>query len=163
MKILVGTDGSPGAKAAVLAAAELARASGDDLLIVTVWHELHGDFGLPLEKVVPGLLEVERDWAREMLAEAKASVAPFDLSVETIARHGDAGPEICAVARERDVRMIVVASHGLGVIEGALFGSVTSSVLAHTPCPVLVVPISAAPESANEPANLGHELERGSH
>jgi nucleotide-binding universal stress UspA family protein len=163
MKILVGTDGSPGAKAAVLAAAELARASGDDLLIVTVWHELHGDFGLPLEKVVPDLLEVERDWARETLAEAKASVAPFDLSVETVARHGDAGPEICALARKHDVRMIVLASHGRGIIQGALFGSVTSSVLAHTSCPVLVVPMLAAPESGNEPVSVGRVPAKGSH
>jgi nucleotide-binding universal stress UspA family protein len=154
MTILVGTDGSPGARTAVLAAAELARTSGDDLLIVTVWQELHGDFGLPLDKLVPDLRDTERDWATATLAEAKASVAAFDLSVETVPLHGAAGSEICALARERDVRMIVLASHGWGVIEGVLFGSVTSSVLAHTPCPVLVVPTPAVSQSGAELADV---------
>jgi nucleotide-binding universal stress UspA family protein len=134
--ILVPTDGTESARAAMRVAFELARASGDPLLFVTVWRELRGDFGLPL----PFTAEVERDWARETLAAAAAEAEAADLEAETVSRHGSPADEICAVARERGVRMIVIGSHGFGPLAGAIFGSVSSGVLDHAPCPVLVVP-----------------------
>lgn len=134
--ILVPIDGSESAKAATQAAFELARASGDRLLFVTVWRELRGDFGVPL----PFTADAERHWAKQTLDAAAAEAAVAGLEAETVIRHGSAADEICAVAHERGVRMIVIGSHGWGPIEGALFGSVSTGVLHQAPGPVLVVP-----------------------
>jgi nucleotide-binding universal stress UspA family protein len=142
--ILVATDGSEPARRAVAVALELARETGDDVCFVTVWRELHGDFGLPYAKLIaPDIADIERDWAGETLAAAAAEAEAAGVQTETVARHGPAAAEICAVAVERSVRMIVVGSSGWGPIEGMLLGSVSSEVLRRSPCPVLVVPRSA--------------------
>ena len=46
--ILVGTDGSAAANAALHQVLELARTTGDAVLIATVWRALQGDYGLVL-------------------------------------------------------------------------------------------------------------------
>jgi nucleotide-binding universal stress UspA family protein len=109
-------------------------------MLVTVWRELRGDFGLPLHMLVPELMDVERDRAEDVLRAAAAEAEAARVEAETISRHGAAVDEICAVARERQPRMIVIGSHGWGPIERAVFGSVSSGVLHHATCPVVVVP-----------------------
>ena len=96
-EILLATDGSESAEAAARIAIEVAKATGDRLLVVTV-------------------------------------------EAETILRHGSPSREICAVARERKPRLIVIGSQGWSAMERAVFGSVSESVLHHAPCAVLVVP-----------------------
>jgi nucleotide-binding universal stress UspA family protein len=139
--ILVATDGSSSAQAAVAAGLELAKETGDGICFVTAWRELHGDFGLPYAKLLaPDVAVIERDWALETLAAAAAEAERAGISADTVARHGKAAQEICAVAEERGARMIVVGSSGWGPIEGLLLGSVSSEVLRHSRRPVLVVP-----------------------
>ena len=53
MTVMVATDGSHAAQESVRLGAEIAAAFGDDLLLVTVWRELRGDFGMPLGRDAP--------------------------------------------------------------------------------------------------------------
>jgi nucleotide-binding universal stress UspA family protein len=46
---------------------------------------------------------------------------------------------ICDIARKQSIDLIVLGSHGRTGIKRLLMGSVTESVIAHAPCPVLVV------------------------
>jgi nucleotide-binding universal stress UspA family protein len=140
-RIVVATDGSDASKAAAKVAIELARATGAGLFFVTVWQELSGDFGLPYATLIaPEVVEIERDWARDLLAAAVVEAEQAGIPAESSSRHGRAAHEIVAVARERSAQLIVVGSHGFGPIEGLLLGSVSAGVLRHAPCPVLVVP-----------------------
>ena len=86
--ILVATDGSQSANAATQIAFELARTSGDDLLFVAAWRELRGDFGIPLHELIPDLVEVEREWARETLQQAGAEAEAEGLPAAVVSRHG---------------------------------------------------------------------------
>ena len=53
---------------------------------------------------------------------------------------GDAGATICAVAEREEAEVIVVGSHGRGLLGRIVhLGSVSEYVLRHAPCPVLVV------------------------
>jgi nucleotide-binding universal stress UspA family protein len=54
-------------------------------------------------------------------------------------RYGDPGPVICQVAGEAGADVVVVGSHGSGVVRRVLVGSVSQHVVHHAPCPVLVV------------------------
>lgn len=47
--------------------------------------------------------------------------------------------EICRQAREREVDLIVLNTHGYTGLRLALLGGITQSILQHAPCPVLVV------------------------
>ena len=61
------------------------------------------------------------------------------LNVEEVVVHGEAASEIVRVAREREVDLIVIASHGRTGLGRILFGSTAEAVVRHAPCPVLVV------------------------
>lgn len=67
-------------------------------------------------------------------------------------RYGDPGPVICDVAAEVGADVVVVGSHGSGVVRRVLVGSVSQHVVHHAPCPVLVVrrPDQDEPGSARE-------------
>lgn len=54
--------------------------------------------------------------------------------------HGRPGPVICQIAGDEVFDLIVIGSHGAGVIERVLLGSVSHHVVDHARCPVLVVP-----------------------
>jgi nucleotide-binding universal stress UspA family protein len=139
-EILVAVDGSEQSDAAIIAAFELARATGDRILFVTAWQELRSSLGVPYGPLLPDAVEIEREWAEKTLEAARTAAVEAGIDAEVIARHGRPAHEIVAVARERGVRLIVVGSHGYGPIEGVILGSVSRGVVAHAPCPVLVVP-----------------------
>jgi nucleotide-binding universal stress UspA family protein len=138
--ILLATDGSESAEAATRLAIELAKTTGDALLVVTVWRELRADFGIPITAIFPDVVDIERDHARDLANDVAARAVAAGVAVETIIRHGAPSREICAVAAERRPRLVVMGTFGWGRVERAVFGSVSESVLHHAPCPVLVVP-----------------------
>jgi nucleotide-binding universal stress UspA family protein len=61
------------------------------------------------------------------------------LEVEEVIVHGDAAAEIVRVAKEHDVDLIVISSHGRTGLGRILFGSTAEAVVRHASCPVLVV------------------------
>ena len=87
-------------------------------------------------------LEVEkflRENAHEILEKAKNELQNSNLTIETLAVHGDAGSNIVQIATEENCSLIVMGSRGLGSVKSFLMGSVSNYVLHHSKCPVLVV------------------------
>lgn len=151
--ILVGTDGSAPAAAAIRFALELAAATGDRLLFVTAWRELRGSWGLPLQHLIPELTDIERDWAATHSAAAADAAKAAGVPAEAVIRHGDAVDVICDVAEEVKPRLIVVGSHDWTAIERVFAGSVADKVTHAAPCPVLVVPEAATRDRAATPTS----------
>jgi nucleotide-binding universal stress UspA family protein len=146
--ILLATDGSPSAEAATEKAIELAKATGSDLAVITVWHVAVSAFAYEPLVVVPEVLDTERQRAVEVLAAARDRAAKAGVQVEEILVEGRPPDEICNVARERDASMIVIGSHGFGPARRLIFGSVSTDVLHHASCPVLVVRSKPAEDEA---------------
>jgi nucleotide-binding universal stress UspA family protein len=65
------------------------------------------------------------------------------VTAQACVEHGS--PAGVLVDRARHARLVVLGRHGAGRFAGALIGSVTSGVLHHAPCPVVVVPEGADP------------------
>jgi nucleotide-binding universal stress UspA family protein len=57
----------------------------------------------------------------------------------TLVRSGSAFNEIVAVARELQIDLIIIATHGYSGLKHFLLGSTAERVVRHAPCPVLVV------------------------
>jgi nucleotide-binding universal stress UspA family protein len=72
---------------------------------------------------------------REMLTEGDVDPEKVQL-VFTI---GDAGIEVTEMAKEQDVDLIVVPSHGRRGFQRMLLGSVAERIARLAPCPVLLV------------------------
>jgi len=138
--IVVGTDGSETARAAVAEAIDLAARLNARLLIVSAYE--------PVSKArlreEPGIPEafwmVPREDALETLAQAERSAREGGVAeVVTFARQGDAADAIIDVAEEEHGDLIVVGNRGLTGARRFLLGSVPGRVSHHAPCSVLIV------------------------
>jgi nucleotide-binding universal stress UspA family protein len=148
--ILIATDGSEPARAAAGTGIDLARALGDDVVVVAVWHPIYtSTFGVPPTYFGADVVEAEKQWALEALEAAAAAAKAAGVPARTVLLEGFAAEEICRYATEHTVRMIVIGSHGWGAVRTMLSRSTVSGVLAHAPCPVLSgTPVGAAAERA---------------
>jgi len=113
--------------------------------VVTVVHPLGVAAGMDVgfglagvsQPTVPASAEARA--ADDARRSAEETARALDRPSTARVAHGDPGATICAVAANEGFDVIVVGSHGSGVIRRMLLGSVSHHVLHHAPCPVLVV------------------------
>jgi nucleotide-binding universal stress UspA family protein len=79
-----------------------------------------------------------------ILPTLRRACAKTGVQAETRLLHGDAARALTAAAHQDQTAMMVVTSHGMSGLGSRVFGSVAQKILAHAPCPVLVVPCSEA-------------------
>ena len=135
--IVVGTDLSAGASAAVAAAAQWARDAGAKLHVV---HALQIPMPLiaPYEVAIPeGVIEGARREAARQLEEAAKSVSGVSVTTELATTPAHAA--LVAAAERLSAELIVTGSRGLTGLKHALLGSVAERTLRYAPCSVLTV------------------------
>jgi nucleotide-binding universal stress UspA family protein len=138
--VMLATDGSPTAEQALESAIDLARLLETDLTVVTVWNIPYGVGGFGAPVVVDGeLAKLSEEQARRVNAEAAARAEEAGVETRSLVLRGFPVEEICLAAKSVEPLLLVVGSHGWGVVRRAVFGSVSTGVLHHAPCPVLVV------------------------
>jgi nucleotide-binding universal stress UspA family protein len=155
--ILVATDFSETAGAALAQGAALASATGARLTL------LHVIYAERLNETLLGLDAMEyltrvmstpseqapysptlamdrlRKTAEEKLAEAVASVSGPRRPIETAVVEGRPSDEVLAFAAREGVDLIVLGTHGRRALGKALLGSVADHVIRQAECPVMVV------------------------
>jgi universal stress protein F len=136
-RILVALDDSPRAKAVLAHAVGLARRGGGKLRLLRAVM-LPAEMPSNLWAVTPNkAVESAVDVARSQLQELANSVPPELLDGAT-AQVGVAWDAICAAAREHDVDLIVIGSHGYRLLDRIL-GTTAAKVVNHADRSVLVV------------------------
>jgi nucleotide-binding universal stress UspA family protein len=140
-RILVATDGSAGARAAVVEGLELAEGTGASVTFVYVRHPI-SLLGRPAYQ---RKLSRQLAQARAALAEAMEEAERFGVDADSDITEGDVVDEILRAAVYRDADMIVVGSRGLGAVSGALLGSVSRALLELAPVPVLIATTERKP------------------
>ena len=144
MRILLATDGSPAADQARDLVAALPWREGGRVRIVSVAPtrtDLLGgpwtvDVLLDADQLEEEVLRVHRD-ALEA-AEREIRSARSDIAIEPVLIRGRAASVIVDEAHAMGADLIVVGHRGHGRWESMLLGSVSSEVVDHAPCPVLV-------------------------
>ncbi|MEW6030977.1 MAG: universal stress protein [Chloroflexota bacterium] len=136
-KILLAVDGSEHALHAARMAGDLARAMKSDILrIVVVFDRIPPYLGEPnLQHVIDARMRE----AQAILQAAQEAVGEIPGEIHTELIEGSPAEAIIDVATTRASHVIVIGSRGLGRIAGAVLGSTSHKVLAHAPCPVLIV------------------------
>jgi nucleotide-binding universal stress UspA family protein len=139
--ILLATDGSPSADAATREAIDLASAFNSPLIVVSVAQTVLPAYGTyyGYGEIAADFRKTENEHVSQVLAATKERATTAGVECDALALDGPAGDEICRIARERGPRLVVVGAHGWGRIGRLLHGSVSTHVLHHAPCPVLVV------------------------
>jgi nucleotide-binding universal stress UspA family protein len=126
--IVVGFDGSEGARPALDWAVDEARRRGAQLHLVRAWTS--GEFGSDAEKA---------QYAQSTLDEQVATVRQSAPSVEitTTVEQGHAAHVLLEQSKNAD--LLVVGSRGHGSFTGLLLGSVSQQVSTHDGAPVVVI------------------------
>ena len=87
--------------------------------------------------------ELEQQMEDEQRAAQGSEVQDLDGALGITAEHlvetGEPGPTICDVAGRVGAEIVVIGTHGHGWFKRVLMGSVSTHVLHHAPCPVLVI------------------------
>jgi len=136
MRILLATDGSKDAAAAIAFLRELPLPASAKLRIVSaVTFPTFAFEPLPVREFKSSVLED----VRRVVDEARATLAPRGFDIETEVAIGNPKEEIARIAREWGADLVVLGARGLGRIKRFLLGSVSLAVARHVSCPVLVV------------------------
>jgi nucleotide-binding universal stress UspA family protein len=137
-RILVPIDFSDCSRKALAYAVPFARQFGASLTLVYVVQMNYavGEFGA-IDFPVP---ENEiRANAEKELASLVAAAIREPVPTERLVRVGRPVQEIVATAREKDIDLIIISTHGHTGLKHILMGSVTENVVRYAPCPVLTV------------------------
>ena len=134
--IVVGVDGSDQAKRALRWALDYAD-DDDTLKVVHAWN-LYAVGGLEAPYLDPSDFEVDANRLVKQLVADVVDVDHAGPTLEPIVRHGHAGHVLIDLSDDAD--LLVVGSRGRGGFTGLLLGSVSTYVVHHAHCPVLVVP-----------------------
>lgn len=136
-KILLAVDGSTHALHAARTAAELARTMKPKEFRVVVSYDT-----IPMYLGEPNLqfaIDDRKKDAEAILEKALKEIGEIPCEIHTEALEGDSAVNIIGVASTRNSDVIVMGSRGLGRLAGLLLGSTSQKVVAHAPCPVLIV------------------------
>jgi nucleotide-binding universal stress UspA family protein len=142
MRLLIATDGSDIAReAARHALAVLAEPS--EVTVLHVIAEAPGEDGGGIEGPTEGAEAVKRHWQQldneaDRALNDVASLMP-KVDVQRRVEIGNPGAVICAIAKEIEADVLVIGSHGHGVLKQLVLGSVSSYIVHHATCALLVV------------------------
>jgi nucleotide-binding universal stress UspA family protein len=135
-RILVAVDGSVYSEYAVDQAISMGALCNSEIFVVTVV-DLHPD----QMAVAPALMEKMSEEARGLIESARQKVEDANIQCETIVHTGGQAHEfIIKEAKDKDVDLIVLGTHGRTGLKRLLVGSVAQKVIGYAPCPVMVVP-----------------------
>jgi nucleotide-binding universal stress UspA family protein len=137
-EVILGYDGSPGARAALEEAAKLARSLGTGVVLV---------FGYAVNPMGGETRDHEmavRDAGTGALADAVARLRAEGVPVFEEVIHDRADAALLQAAEAYDASYIVVGHHKEGAIRGALLGSVAYALVHRSDRPLLLVPPAVA-------------------
>lgn len=146
MKIILATDGTKFGDAATEMLSNFSLGSGDSVRVISVV-----DMAVPLAVDVYGgylpdtteLEKVAKENATKVIESTKEKVLSFfggsEVDVSGEVMFGSPDSRIVETAEETGADLIILGSHGYKRWERMLLGSVSSSVVHHAHCSVLVV------------------------
>ncbi|MCL6570058.1 MAG: universal stress protein [Bacillus sp. (in: Bacteria)] len=137
--ILVAIDGSEHSLEALKEAASIAEAFHCKIILLNVqpsFHMIHTRLFINEELI--------KEYQEELFDNAtKAAIQLMDehkMDYELLKGIGDPTQQICKLAKELDVKYIVMGSRGMGIVRGTALGSVSNGILHEAQVPILIIP-----------------------
>jgi len=135
-KILIAHDGSKSSEKALKQAFEIADKFGSSVTVISVVPELYLTELMEMDRL--RILETLTEEAQKILDKIKTKTAG-SRPVKTIVAQGNPAEEILETAKKLKADLIVTGSHGRHGAQKFLLGSVSSKLVDHALCTVLVV------------------------
>src|SRR6184192_3951364 len=154
--ILFPTDFTPHARSALKYAAAFARQGHGRVVLFSVQPASVPANLMTLPRRV--LQDQDSTWLLQLRAQVEDLLTDplFDgLEVEPAIVEGEPAPEIARAARDYDIDLVTVVTHGRRGLARALFGSTAEEIIAEAPCPVLTL----RPPQHDFVEHRGHQTE----
>ncbi|MFQ5667014.1 MAG: universal stress protein [Candidatus Binatia bacterium] len=135
--ILCPTDFSPESYQALEYGVRFARISQGTILIAHILHNPASQEFQPDGYVLS--FDQAKVRAQSALEDVRANRVGADTKCELLVDIGDPYDRLMAVAKERQVDLIVTSTHGRTGLKHLVLGSVAEKLIRHAPCPVFVV------------------------
>lgn len=135
-RIIVGVDGSEHARRATVWAADVARVTGAEVVVVHALGLLHRT---PTGETVASDRhrdEIADELEREWCAPLRDAGVPYRAEL----REGNAVTALLDAAEDADADLLVVGSRGLGGFPGLLLGSTSTQIAQHARHPLVIIP-----------------------
>lgn len=142
-KILVPTDFSESARHALTYGVSFAREYQAELTLLHVVETIAVGYASDLFPVpMAEVFQEISGYAKAELSKLASEARERGVTVNEKVVQGKPAAEIMRVAHEDAIDIIVLGTHGKGVLDHALFGSTTERVVRKAPCPVLICRLS---------------------
>lgn len=141
VRIIVGTDGSPDAEAAVDAVAARSWPAGSEVRVVSVLDTFMSVAPDPAQPSVLKLVEVgeEEDCVREVFEPSAEKLRQAGLNASVVLRKGNPKSVLVEEAEEWSADSIFLGARGMRGIDRLLLGSVSAAVASRASCSVEIV------------------------
>lgn len=140
-RVLVATDGSDGANRAVDAAAELAKVTGSELLILTIGGEITGAELRRLASTDGDLRKALEAKSDKVLRQAAGRARRIGVTTPILrCGWGDPAETILEIVRREKAGVVVFGRRGRSRLSRLLLGSTSQKVASLATCTVVMVP-----------------------
>lgn len=136
-RILMAHDGSRSSEKALKKAFEIAEKFGSSVTVISVVPDLYLAELMEMDRV--RIFETLNEEAKKLMKKIEIKKTKGTRSLKTVIKQGNAAEEILETAKKIKADVIITGSHGRYGAQKFLLGSVSSKIVDHAGCDVLVV------------------------
>ena len=136
--ILVPIDGSDNSYRALDAALLLSEKLGSNITVIHVMEEVPITH-IGSEKMLNELLEAYKKENQDILLKCSEIAKQKGLTIKTFLLQGNPASAILDYNKKEKFDLVIMGSRGLGKFKELILGSVSSKIVHHSPCAVLLI------------------------
>jgi nucleotide-binding universal stress UspA family protein len=137
-KILVPVDGSDISYRALDSALFLSERLGSKITAIHVIEKVPTVY-IQSQKFLDEILETHKNESQKILDECSSIATKKGIAINTILLEGNPASTILEFSQMEKYEVIIIGSRGMGHFKELILGSVSSKILHHSLCPVLLI------------------------
>ena len=137
-KILVPVDGSDNSYKALEAALVLSEKLGSNISVVKVMEQVPITH-IESEKLLNELLEAYKKENQEILSKCSDIARQKGIAIKTVLLQGNPAPVILDYSKKENFDLVIMGSRGMGKFKELILGSVSSKIVHHSPCAIMII------------------------
>lgn len=137
-KILVPVDGSDISYRALESALFLSERLGAKITAIHVIEKVPTVY-IQSQKILDEILETHKNESQKILDECSSIATKKGIAISTTLLEGNPASKILEFSQMEKYEVIIIGNRGMGHFKELILGSVSSKILHHSACPVLLI------------------------
>jgi nucleotide-binding universal stress UspA family protein len=137
-KILVPVDGSDNSYIALDAALFLSEKLGSNITVIHVMEDVPVLY-IESQKLLSELLENYKKEKQDILSKCSEIATKKGVTIKTVLLQGNPASIILDFSKKEKYDIVIMGSRGMGKFKEIILGSVSSKIVHHSSCPVMLI------------------------